>query len=71
MVRADCGTPWGPHGPLNVPLAWQVGVLGLTRCMRHGTNTLAQQKKARGSIVVGSSACHTEDPGSIPGRGAS
>ena len=26
--------------------------------------------KLRGSIVVSISACHAEDPGSIPGRGA-
>ena len=27
-------------------------------------------KHIRGSIVVSISACHAEDPGSIPGRGA-
>ena len=28
------------------------------------------QSQVRGSIVVSISACHAEDPGSIPGRGA-
>ena len=27
------------------------------------------EKQIRGSIVVSISACHAEDPGSIPGRG--
>ena len=30
---------------------------------------LPPQGKFRGSIVVSMSACHAEDPGSIPGRG--
>ena len=30
---------------------------------------LPSQGKFRGSIVVRISACHAEDPGSIPGRG--
>merc|ERR1712016_322254 len=32
--------------------------------------TWLQIKHVRGSIVVSISACHAEDPGSIPGRGA-
>ena len=35
----------------------------------HTTNRHCQQ--IRGSIVVSISACHAEDPGSIPGRGVS
>ena len=30
---------------------------------------LCERKQIRGSIVVSISACHAEDPGSIPGRG--
>ena len=34
------------------------------------TDTKAALKQILGSIVVSISACHAEDPGSIPGRGA-
>ena len=33
------------------------------------TRNRAQQHTVRGSIVVSISACHADDPGSIPGRG--
>ena len=44
------------------------------RC-RHLKNVGGKQTagvifQVRGSIVVSISACHAEDPGSIPGRGA-
>ena len=31
--------------------------------------TIAMQNEVGGSIVVSISACHADDPGSIPGRG--
>ena len=31
----------------------------------------ARSMRVRGSVVVSISACHAEDPGSIPGRGIS
>ena len=33
-------------------------------------NMKCKRQQIRGSIVVSISACHAEDPGSIPGRGA-
>ena len=33
-------------------------------------NTALEQSSIRDSIVVSISACHADDPGSIPGRGA-
>ena len=37
---------------------------------RTGNTTGRSREQVRGSIVVSISACHAEDPGSIPGRGA-
>ena len=37
----------------------------------YGQNLPSAQNHLRGSIVVSISACHAEDPGSIPGRGVS
>ena len=39
-------------------------------CSAHGTQcALCSAQHVRDSIVVSTSACHAEDPGSIPGRG--
>ena len=35
-----------------------------------GSNMNCKRRQTRGSIVVSISACHAEDPGSIPDRGA-
>ena len=42
------------------------GFIILIECINERTSSYFQ---IRGSIVVSISACHAEDPGSIPGRG--
>ena len=42
---------------------------GAGRLLENIINAALRLQQIRGSIVVSISACHAEDPGSIPGRG--
>ena len=44
---------------------------GRDACQEQGFSTSSCFYQIRESIVVSISACHAEDPGSIPGRGVS
>ena len=73
---------WPPGGSTH-PSAPESGNIGPGSEFRNTTNTVkchncfnlianmsCRSHQIRGSIVVSISACHAEDPGSIPGRGA-
>ena len=53
---------------------WEAGYHWPLRCHHHNDafskhGIVCAAASIRGSIVVSISACHAEDPGSIPGRG--
>ena len=62
--------------PVKVALKWlRVGSLTFQRSqlwhpLRFVNESRSFNIQIRGSIVVSISACHADDPGSIPGRGA-
>ena len=59
-------------GPMFFTLLYSFRVSILCQCARRAARPferIARQTDFRDSIVVSISACHADDPGSIPGRG--
>ena len=59
----------GAHSSARGPHACQPSSTGTPVILMQLTINYKELFRIRGSIVVSISACHAEDPGSIPGRG--